>query len=312
MATEAGTPRVGIALGGGAARGWAHIGVLRALAEQGIEPEIVCGTSIGALVGGIYAAGGLTQLEEWVCQLNNRQVLRLLDLTVTGGGAIGGRRLMELYREMYGDPLIEELPRRFAAVATDLHSGAEVWLQQGSLLTAVRASVSLPGVFTPVLVDGRWLADGSLVNPVPVNLCRALGADIVIAVDLNSNRTTRPRRPAPPQPEPVVVRDHTWRVGLGNLFHGSRNEQAPAPEADEGESPPGFRRVLVMSLDIMQDRIGRSRLAGDPPDLLLSPWLGEVEPLEFTGGLPTIEEGRRCVQRMTPALDYLLGLKPRA
>src|SRR5512140_611926 len=157
MDHEIGKPRIGIALGGGAARGWAHIGVLRALAERGVEPEIVCGTSIGSLVGGIWALGSLPGLEEWVCQLTNRQVLRLLDITVSGGGAIAGRRLMDVFREAFGDPLIEELPRRYAAVATELFTGAEVWLQQGSLSTAIRASISLPAVFTPVLVNGRWL-----------------------------------------------------------------------------------------------------------------------------------------------------------
>ncbi|NJD09743.1 MAG: patatin [Gemmatimonadetes bacterium] len=312
MADESGVPRIGIALGGGAARGWAHIGVLRALGERGIEPQLVCGASIGSLVGGIWALGSLAGLEEWVCQLSNRQVLRLLDITVSGGGAIGGRRLMDVFRENFGDPLIENLPRRYAAVACDLRTGAEVWLQQGSLATAIRASISLPAVFTPVFLNGRWLADGSLVNPVPVNLCRALGAEIVIAVDLNCNRMTRPRKaPLPePEPEPAEAHEHGWRQGLSSLWRGrheraSEQEPEPAPEP----APPGFRHVLATALDIMQDRIGRSRLAGDPPDLLIAPWLGEVEPLEFTGGQASIAEGYRSVQRLLPSLEYLLGLK---
>jgi len=321
MAKASEIGRVGIALGGGAARGWAHIGVLKTMADHGVEPDVVCGSSIGALVGGVYACGQLAELEEWVRNLTRAQVLRLLDIKVLGSGAIAGRRLMELFRESFGDPAIETLPRRFAAVATDLYSGAEVWLQQGPLLDAVRASISIPGVFTPVLMNGRWLTDGSLVNPVPVNVCRALGADVVIAVDLNSNRMTRPRRPTT-DPEPVVVRDHTWRVGLGNLLQGRHHGQqaqaeesgggvdsSGAPEVDLEASSPSMRRVLAASLDIMQDRIGRARLAGDPPDLLLSPWLGEVEPLDFSEGGDTIEEGCRCVQRMLPALDYLLGLE---
>jgi NTE family protein len=309
MPNESGAPRIGIALGGGAARGWAHIGVLRALSERGVEPEIVCGTSIGSLVGGVYALGSLAGLEEWVCQLSNRQVLRLLDITVSGGGAIGGRRLVEVFHDNFGDPAIEDLPMRYAAVATDLGSGAEVWLQQGPLATAIRASISLPAILTPVLVNGRWLADGSLVNPVPVNLCRALGADVVIAVDLNSNRMTRPRRAVPAEPEPPVAREHAWHLSLGSLWP-RRHESEPASAEEPEVEPPGFRQVLATSLDIMQDRIGRSRLAGDPPDLLISPWLADVEPLEFTGGQPTIEEGHRSVQRAMPALEYLLGLKP--
>src|SRR5690606_16701961 len=157
------TPRIGIALGGGSARGWAHIGVLAALAERGIEPDIVCGTSIGALVGGVYAAGKLPELEEWVKGLKRRDVLGLVDFTIAGGGVLGGRRLIDLYRQHLGEVRIEELPRRYAAVATDLESGSEVWLQDGPLLDAIRASISLPGVFTPVRRDGRWLADGALV-----------------------------------------------------------------------------------------------------------------------------------------------------
>jgi NTE family protein len=304
MAMSGGSPRIGIALGGGAARGWAHIGVLRALAERGIEPEVVCGTSIGALVGGIYAAGYLEELEAWVSRLTRRDVLRLVDLTV-GGGALGGKRLMELYREHFPELPIEALPRRFAAVATDLRSGAEVWLQQGSLLTAIRASISLPGLFTPVLVNGRWLADGSLVNPVPVSVCRALGAEIVIAIDLNANRMIRAQREAHEEATPAVVQERPRWSGLGRLLPGRFGREQDQP--DEVEMP-GVMHVVATSLDIMQDRISRSRLAGDPPDLLLAPHLGDVEPLEFSGGGPTIEEGYHTVQRMLPAIDYLLGL----
>ena len=173
MATTKARPRLGIALGGGASRGWAHIGVLSELTRNGIEPEIVCGTSIGALVGGIYAAGKLPEFESWVASLTRREVLRLLDVTVSGGGVIAGKRLMDLFERHLGGIAIEELPRRFVAVATDLQAGSEVWLQKGSLLQAIRASISLPAVFTPVLEDGRWLVDGGLVNPLPVSVCRA-------------------------------------------------------------------------------------------------------------------------------------------
>lgn len=283
-------PRLGIALGGGGARGWAHIGVLAALAEAGIEPEIICGTSIGALVGGIHAAGKLDELERWVVALRRREVLTLVDPTVGGGGILGGRRLMELYRRHLGDVAIEELPRRFAAVATDLDTGAEVWLQEGSLLDAIRASISIPGVFTPVQRDGRWLVDGGLVNPVPVNLCRAMGADLVIAVDLHAAELVEPEGLA--DPEGVAGR----RAGLRSRLSG----------AAAGERPPGVAWVLQSALDIMQTRIGRSRLVGDPPDVLLSPRVLQVQPLEFAGGAWTIEEGRSVVRRMLPTLQDLL------
>lgn len=303
MATQ-GTarPRLGIALGSGSARGWAHIGVLAALAENGIEPDIVCGSSVGALVGAIHVQGRLPGFEKWVGALTRREVLGLVDLTVTGrGGAMRGERLMEFYRSHVGDVEIQDLPRRFAAVATDLRTGAEVWLQQGSLVTAIRASISIPGLFTPMLVDGRWLADGGLVNPVPVNVCRALGAEVVIAVELGRNVASRGRRQA--EVQPAVVQDRTWLSRLGRLFPGT-GESVTADGADA--LAPRFNQVLLAALDIMEDRISRSRLAGDPPDLLLSPWVDRVDPLEFAGGQATIDEGYACVQRMLPALQHLL------
>lgn len=282
------TPRIGIALGGGSARGWAHIGVLAALAERGIEPDIVCGTSIGALVGGVYAAGKLPELEEWVKGLKRRDVLGLVDFTIAGGGVLGGRRLIDLYRQHLGEVRIEELPRRYAAVATDLESGSEVWLQDGPLLDAIRASISLPGVFTPVRRDGRWLADGALVNPVPVSLCRALGAELVIAVDLHAARKRSSASAAAREAQPAVVRSR--------IRERTTDEPAPA-----------FSWVIQSALDIMQIRLSRARLAGDPPDLLLTPRVLQVPMMEFVGGKATIDEGRSVVRRMLPALDDLVA-----
>ena len=292
-------PRIGLALGAGAARGWAHIGVLRALAENDIEPDVVCGTSAGALVGGIYAAGKLDQLEDWVRSLTRRDVFALFDFTIARGGAVGGRRLMELYRERIGDPDIEALPRRFAAVATDLQSGAEMWLQNGSLLTAIRASISIPGLFTPVLREDRWLVDGGLVNPVPVSLCRALGAEIVIAVDLNRGRLEDPPNPIGGEVRAAVVRDQPTALLEDD---GPRTGQPvrPAPKA------PIIIEVVTAAIDIMEDRIARSRLAGDPPDLLLTPRLRGIPPLEFAGGHATIDEGRHIMEQNLPALRELL------
>lgn len=298
-------PRLGIALGGGGARGWAHIGILNALVEGGFEPEIVCGTSIGALVGGIYAAGKLPELESWVGALSRREVLRLVDFSIGSGGAVAGRRLMELYRQQLGDVSIEELPRQFVAIATALDTGAEVWLQNGSLLDAIRASISIPGMFTPVYRDGRWLVDGGLVNPVPSGVCRALGAEVVIAVDLQAAS----RAPAPAERHSAaVVRERprdTTGFGVGLV-------RSRPPEDEEAIPPPApaMSWVLSTSLDIVQARLSRSRLAGDPPDLLLMPRVRQVPPLEFAGGGPTIEEGYEVMQRMLPALHDLLGSAP--
>ncbi|HEX6925281.1 MAG TPA: patatin-like phospholipase family protein [Longimicrobiaceae bacterium] len=305
MAATTPAPVIGIALGGGSARGWAHIGVLAALAERGIEPQIICGTSIGALVGGIYAAGKLGELESWVMQLTRREVLALLDFTLGGGGAIAGKRLIDLYRKHLGDITIEELPRRFAAVATDLGSGSEIWLQEGSLLDAIRASISIPGLFTPVFREGRWLADGGLVNPVPVNLCRVLGAELVIAVDLHGASLQRSSRGGVGPARPAVVRDGADRSpSAATEPSGVDAAQAPA----SNNSPPPFGWVVQSAFDIMQIRLSRSRLAGDPPDLLLTPRVLQVPSFEFTRGRSTIEEGRNAVRRMMPALNDLIGL----
>lgn len=323
MATTRPTPRIGIALGGGAARGWAHIGILSALEARGIRPEIVCGTSIGALVGGIYAAGKLPELEAWVGSLTRRDVISLVDLTTVGGGMIGGRKLLELYREHIGEPRIEDLSVRFAAVATDLETGAEVWLRQGPLHEAIRASISIPGIFTPVPRDGRWLVDGALVNPVPVSVCRALGAEVVIAVDLYIGAKIRSPAPidelaragasrvgeggvgAEAGAGPRVVREEASRPGLADLLTRLRGPAEGA--ASRPPSPPNVISVITESLDIVQDRLSRSRLAGDPPDLLLMPRVWEVPQLEFAGGQPTIDEGYAVVERMLPALNDLLG-----
>lgn len=301
-------PRLGIALGGGGARGWAHIGILNALIEADLEPEIVCGTSIGALVGGIYAAGKLPDLESWVGALTRREVLRLVDFSLGSGGAVAGRRLMELYRQQLGDISIEELPRRYVAIATALETGAEVWLQNGSLLDAIRASISIPGMFTPVYRDGRWLVDGGLVNPVPAGVCRALGAEVVIAVDLQAAS----RQPTAAEPHSAtVVRERPHDAGRFGLGLGLVRNNPVADEEPVQPAAPAVSWVLSTSLDIVQARLSRSRLAGDPPDLLLTPRVRQVPPLEFAGGSPTIEEGYEVMQRMLPALHDLLGTSAR-
>jgi len=190
-------PRVGLALGSGSARGWAHIGVIRALEQAGIRPDVVCGTSIGALVGAAYAAGELDRFEQWVLGLEIRDVVALMDVSLRSG-LFKGQRLMDFFRRHFADRQVEELTMPFAAVATALQTGVEIWLRRGSTLDAVRASIALPGLFAPVLRDGMVLVDGGLVNPVPVSLARAMGADVVIAVDLGSDILGRHLRAGPP------------------------------------------------------------------------------------------------------------------
>lgn len=294
--------RIGIALGSGSARGWAHIGVLQELAEAGIRPDVVAGTSIGAMVGAWYVRGHLDESESWVRKLTRREVMRYMDLAFAGG-LLEGRRLMEVYRHRFGDIDMEQLPVPFGAVATNLTSGQEIWLQTGSLLEAIRASISLPGLFRPVRYGDHWVVDGGLVNPVPVTLCRALGANLVIAVNLNGDLVGRRRRRAPPRQ--MLVSDVTWWERVSGAFW--RNGKPAASELGGG---PGFFDVLNSSINIMQDRITRSRMAGDPPEILIAPRLEHFELMDFARGGEAIKEGRAAVRRMLPLIeDVLAGVK---
>ena len=261
--------RIGIALGAGSARGWAHIGVLRALDAAGIRPQIVCGSSIGALVGAVYAEGQLDALEEWVLGLTWRRVLGFFDISFSGG-FLKGAKLISFLRDNLLERRIEDLPLAFGAVATDLRSGREVWLREGGAVDAVRASIARPGLFTPCELDGRLLVDGALVNPVPVSLCRAMGADFVIGVDLGGGRMAQ-------------------RAGASR-----RNASLNMIE------------VVAESISIMQVRITRSRLAGEPADALIAPLLDDIGTMDYHRAQESIAEGRAAAEVMLPQIERLL------
>ncbi|MGD8572987.1 MAG: patatin-like phospholipase RssA [Gammaproteobacteria bacterium] len=305
-------PVIGVALGSGAARGWAHIGVLNELRNRGIEPAVVCGTSIGAFVGAAYVAGYLEQLHEWVCSLTRRDIIRYMDVQLFAGGFITGASQKKMIREKLGDVKIESLDIPFAAVATNLKTGREVWFQQGSLVDAVHASIALPGLFSPVHIKEQWLVDGGLVNPVPVSVCRALGAEVVIAVNLNSDIVGKHLKEFNFEEE-----EEEKKLDIGNLSIMSFMDQLKNNLFKDEESfvsrlwtkqqeKPGVLDVLVGSINIMQDRITRSRLAGDPPDLVLSPRISNLALLDFDKAEQAIEEGRACVERMATSLDFML------
>jgi NTE family protein len=313
-------PRIGLALGSGSARGLSHIGVLDALIEAGIEPDVVCGTSIGALVGAAYVAGQLPALRHWAESATWRQVVRLMDVRLMGGGLIDGKQVVALLRRLGIDAPIESFTKRFAAIATDLETGREVWLQTGPIHDAVRASIALPGIVSPSQIDGKWLVDGGLSNPVPVSVCRALGAEVIIAVNLNGDLVARrfDKRP-PPMTGPSRVSMELFRRMLGQL-PGARLPGGRLPDAqltESGTEPsaeiatellprvssaPGYLDVLANSLNIMQDHITRTRLAGEPPHVLLVPRLGNIGLMEFTKAREAIAEGRHCVQHALPLL----------
>ena len=293
-------PRIGIALGGGAARGWAHIGILRWLREHDLAPDIVCGTSIGALVGAAAAADSLDDLDAWVRKLTWQDVVSYLDLSFSGG-FIHGKRLFQYLESQFPDRDIEQLPRPFGAVATELATGQEIWFREGSMYRALRASVALPGLFTPVKYQDRWLVDGGLVNPVPVSLCRALGAERVIAVDLNadllSRRTTdlNPGEPSRFDRAFTRMQEIPWLATLGDGLV-NRTQQWMSEFRQNSDALPSLVDVIAQSVYIMQVRITRARMAGDPPDILLAPKLSHIRLLEFHRAAEAIDAGYRCAE----------------
>jgi len=290
-------PKIGFALGAGSARGWAHIGVLRALTEAGIKPDLIAGCSVGALVGAAFAAGSLDQLEAWALSLDWKRMLKLMDFGLRGG-LIKGKRVREVFREQFVEREFSELGVPFAAVATDLHSGQEVWLREGKVSAAIGASIAVPGLFQPVAHEGRYLVDGSVVNPIPVSLCRAMGADIVLAVDLGSDLVGRYARDDDRAPTQTAPRGFMSRF----LPRYNRDNRASEPQAEPESMPPSLLETLMGSINIMQLRIARSRLAGEPPDALLAPRLGHLGLLDYHRADFAIAEGRETVARMLPAI----------
>src|SRR6202012_4218393 len=278
-------PVIGLALGGGAARGFAHIGIVRTLIAHGILPNVGVAPSIGPVVGGAYAAGHLDTLEEWARSLQPRNILGYLDIRLNGSGLIGGDKLAALLEAAVGPTLIEELPTKFATVATEVRTGHEIWLTHGRVIDAMRASYALPGIFAPVLIGDRWLVDGALVNPVPVSAALALVAEIVIAANLSSDifthSTTIYAHGAMPTeaPETVLEAAPTKRR-FGRFFSPERTVKR---EFFGGGGRPGISSVMVDAFNIMQDRITRARLAGDPPDLLITPRVGQIGWFAFSG-----------------------------
>lgn len=296
-------PRLGLALGSGSARGWAHIGVIRALARAGHVPDIVCGSSIGALVGAVHAADRLDWLEDWTRQLNWQGVVGLLDLRM-GGGLIEGSRLVEFFRGHFNDQGIAELPMAFGCVATELATGREIWLREGPVIDAVRASIALPGLFTPTLHDGRLLVDGGLVNPVPVSLCRAMGADVVVAVDLNWDLVGRHARAG--DDAAVAAASNGTSGPLAALL--ARLKPAPRAAAHNGDAQnpppmPSLMDVVTTSLNIMQMRITQSRLAGEPADVLIRPRLSDIAAMDFDRAALAIAQGERAAEQALAQLD---------
>lgn len=300
--------RIGLVLGSGSARGWSHIGVINALARLGIVPDVVCGCSIGSVVAASYATGKMDRLEEWVYSLTRLDVARLFDINLSMNGFVDLERLQTFLTSYVCDDKqqIESVGKVFASVATDLETGREVWFTEGSMSEAVWASMSLPGIFPPVRQQGRWLVDGGLVNPVPISLCRAMGAQVVIAVNLNGDIVGKHfyHQTAKEESKPDEE-----KVGLAaNLTKSLKEYSSLLFPANDKIRPPGVFESLASSVNITQDRITRSRMAGDPPDIILTPKLSYLGLLEFYRAEEAIAEGERCVIRMREQLQDIMDV----
>ena len=298
--------RVALVLGSGGARGYAHLGAVRELRERGHEIAAVSGTSMGAVVGGLVAADKDEEFAAWASTLTQRRVVRLADPTWSGGGAATAERLMTALDEIVGDVLIEELPIPFTAVATDLAARREVWFQRGPLIPAIRASIAIPGLFTPAVVDGRILVDGGLLNPLPLDPTAAAAADFTVAVSLQGPR--EPHEPSSPA-RGFSVRRAEWATELRRRFRrldpeagddladvvpiGAPEAPAEAP-ADSVDVRPDVRtsEVVALSFDAMQSLITRYRLAALPPDVLVTIPLSAARTLDFHRAQELVELGR--------------------
>ncbi|MBT4691174.1 MAG: lysophospholipase [Rhodospirillaceae bacterium] len=298
-------PKIGLALGSGVGRGWAHIGVLKGLSKAGIESDVIAGTSIGALVAGVHLAGHMDALEHWACSLNRMRIMRYLDLSMKSGGILGGKRLERLLTENLGDLSIEHLPKPFITVATELATGHEIWLRQGPLVDALRASYALPGIFPPVELEGRPLVDGALVNPVPVSVCRAMGARLVIAVNLNADMLGSERAQLAKIAEGQKDNGNSLPGGFPSVFPGAFGA-GMLDSLFRRDGTPSMFNVMASALNILQDRLGRSRLAGDPPDVTIAPQVGHIGLLDFDCAEELIKLGEEAVERSLPVLEEAL------
>jgi len=311
-------PRIGLALGSGSARGLAHLGVIRAIRDAGIEVDFIAGTSMGALIGAIHAAGKLDELEATFLTFDWKRTASFFDVVLPKSGLLDGARVSELVRAHIHADSIEALPKPFAAVATDIVSGEEVVIRSGDVIEAVRASLSVPGIFTPVRSNGRILVDGGITNPVPVSVARAMGADIVIAVDLNREivagknlkplLTTKKTDSAEDSSFGMFSRwVSDYRLSMKDirqkLLAGDNPASAQFRKWASAEPLPSIFEVLLASINIMETHITQTRLHLDRPDVIIQPPLGRIRFLEFDRAEEIIAIGYEHTKRQLASLS---------
>lgn len=312
-------PKIGLALGSGSARGLAHIGVIRALNEAGIPIDCVAGTSVGAMIGAVYASGKLDSLQDAYLAMDWKKIAYFFDVVFPKSGIIDGNKVADFLREYVHSERIEDLPLPFKAVSTELNSGEEVIFDTGDVIDAVRASISVPGMFTPVRINGRVLVDGGLVNPVPVSVARSMGANIVIAVDLSHDvvASKAPKTAPKPVEENAFVQTlsrmggDNYYAAMARINRGLQSLDTPALKhirAWMAEEPlPNIFEVLLTSMNIMEVQITRAQLRIIPPDLLIQPPLGSVRFLEFNRAEEIISIGYETARQQIEKLptDFL-------
>ncbi len=302
-------PKIGLALGSGSARGMSHIGVIRALEAIGVKPDVVAGCSVGSMVGASYATSNLNKLEDWALSMTESKIRTFLSLNFNASGFVNASKLQKLFEHTIGleSMTFEEMDMPFAAVATNLSNGREIWLKDGSVHDALWSSMAFPGLFPCVAMDGKWLVDGGLVNPVPVSLCRALGADIVIAVNLNSDIINSYQ--VVDEQDEIIEEEPDEEDGFWNKtkYNFQKAIKLISSDGSTVKSPKGID-VISNSIHIMSSHLTRSRLAGDPPDVLLQPRLNNVGLLQLYKARDCIEEGKACVERMQDEIKFRLDL----
>lgn len=294
--------KIGLALGSGAARGWSHIGVIKALERTGIEIDIVAGCSIGALVGAAYACDRLDALEKWVTAFRYWDVLRLMDLSWRRGGLLRGERVFSHFGQLLPVDQIEACNRRFASVATNLSTGRELWFTEGDLNQAIRASCSIPGLMAPVMHNGYWLVDGAVVNPVPISLTRALGADIVIAVDLQHDAHLMQQDLLSMNLQPDL---QSVEGGPSLSWYDRLRRRTGRMASRRTTATPTAVEIMSTSIQVLENRLKRNRMAGDPPDILLQPFCPQISTLDFHRAAAAIVAGQQAVEKK---MDELLPL----
>ena len=276
--------------------------------KAGIKPDIIAGTSIGALVGAAYLTDNLDTLEEWARSLTKRRILGYLDLTWGGSGFMGGARLNKLLTKYFGEYKIEDLERKFIAVTAELATAHEIWIQHGDLVEAIKASYALPGVFSPIKIEDRWLIDGALVNPVPVSVCRAMGARLVIAVGLQTDAFGKGIIAEGPQYPDDENGNGEPRASIAETLKTSPQRLLMRQLFGSSPKAPGVGTVMLSALNIVMDRLGRSRMAGDPPDVLVAPRVGHISLIDFDRADEAIKIGEEAFAEALPRIQEAMGI----